>query len=138
MVDPVRRGVSEAMGGGYIYCLYSTQDGAPRYIGQTSDKVSYAFRHHVTAALEKEDGPLYAWIREVWHREHDINFYVLQARIAPKDLDMFEAYWVSQFAGLLNTVPGSKQAIADSHLAQQIKAVLAEQLRLPVSENPIE
>ena len=25
----------------YVYCLYSTEDGAPRYVGRAADKVAF-------------------------------------------------------------------------------------------------
>lgn len=48
----------------YIYCLYSTEDGVPRYVGKVDDKVGYRFNEHVTAALEQESG---ARFRSNWH-----------------------------------------------------------------------
>jgi hypothetical protein len=55
----------------YVCCLYSTEDGEPRYIGRASDKVSYRYEQHITAALEKESGALYDWMRDVWRRDAD-------------------------------------------------------------------
>ena len=113
----------------YIYCLYSTENGEPRYVGRTSDKVSYRFRQHITAALEKDPGALYDWIRDVWRQGADINVYTLQEGIIPKDVGMFEQYWIDQFADLLN-VTGNKTGKTDSAIAQQIKSALQIQLQL--------
>lgn len=111
----------------YVYCLYSTEDGEPRYVGRATDKVSYRFRQHVTAALEQEAGPLYDWMRDIWRRGHDIAFYMLQEGIAPKDVDMFEQYWISQFSNLLNVV-GNQGGKSDSKLANQVVAAIRAQL----------
>lgn len=116
----------------YIYCLYSTEDGEPRYVGRAADRVSYRFKQHVTAALEKESGALYDWMRDVYRREYDVGVYTLQEGIIPKDLDMFERYWISQFANLLN-VTGNRKGTTDSPVAKQIKAAIQEQLRIAKS-----
>jgi hypothetical protein len=126
----------------YIYCLYSTEDGEPRYVGRAGDRVSYRLRQHVTAALEKEPGLLYDWMRDVYRRGHDVWVYTLQEGIVPKDLPMFEQYWIDQFMNLLNVV-GNKDRLQnvadgrtsvaprqDSPLAKQIKAAIREQLRV--------
>jgi hypothetical protein len=113
----------------YIYCLYSTEDGEPRYIGKTADKVSYRFRQHITAALEKEPGALYDWIQEVWRRGHDVMFHTLQEEIIPKDEDMFEQYWVAQFAKLLNVI-GNSRPTDDTQLGKQVTAALKASLEI--------
>lgn len=113
----------------YVYCLYSTEDGVPRYVGRASDRVSYRFKQHVAAALEKEPGALYDWMRDVYRRSYDVLCYTLQEGIAPMDLDLFEGYWIRQFAGLLNTV-GTKSDTEDSEVAKRIRAYLGSQLEL--------
>lgn len=118
----------------YIYCLYSTEDGEPRYVGRASDKVSHRFKQHITAALEKEPGALYDWMRDVWRRGFDVSVHTLQERIIPKDIDMFEKYWIDQFSNLLNIV-GNKAVKRDSDVAQQIKAGLRAQLQLMLKPN---
>jgi hypothetical protein len=111
----------------YVYCLYSTEDGIPRYVGRADDKVSYRFKQHVTAALEKEPGALYDWMRKVWRSDFDVGVYTLQEGIVPKDHAMFEQYWIDQFADLLN-VAGNKRATQVSSTALQIIAAIREQL----------
>lgn len=111
----------------YVYCLYSTEDGQPRYVDRASDKVSYRFKQRVTAALEKEPGPLYQWMRDVWRRDYDIGVYTLQEGIIPGDLDLFEQYWLDQFADLLNVV-GNKESKVDTNVATQVKAAIRTQL----------
>lgn len=117
------------MMGAYIYCLYSTEDGEPRYVGRASDKVSYRFNQHITAAMEKAPGALYDWMRDVWRQGFDVAVYTLQEGIVPKDLDMFEQYWIDQFGNLLNVI-GNKGPKQDSAVARQIKAALRAQLEL--------
>lgn len=111
----------------YVYCLYSTEDGVPRYVGRADDKVSYRFKQHITAALEKEPGALYDWVRDVWRRGHDIGVFTLQEGIMPKDHAMFEQYWISQFEGLLNVV-GNRPHDKKSPVARQVVAAIRAQL----------
>lgn len=110
-----------------IYCLYSTQDGVPRYVGKVSDKVSYRFKEHVTAALEQAPGALYDWMRDVWRSEFDVAVYTLQEGIVPKDHAMFEQYWIDQFADLLN-VTSNKRGKQHNAVAKQVIAAIQEQL----------
>lgn len=112
----------------YVYCLYSTEDAAPRYIDSASDKVSYRFKQHITAALEKEPGALYDWMRDVWRAGFDVAVFTLQEGIIPQDINMFERYWIEQFTNLLN-VMGNKGAKSDSPVARQIRAALQAQLQ---------
>jgi hypothetical protein len=115
--------------GCYIYCLYSTEDGEPRYVGRASDKVSFRFKQHITAALEKQPGALYDWIRDVWRRGFDIAVHTLQEGIVPKDLDMFERYWMDQFSDLLN-VAGNNRPSQDTAVGSQVRAALKAQFQL--------
>ena len=87
---------------GEIYCLYATDDEMPRYVGQTDGASPRRFKQHVTAALEKAEGNVYDWIREVWRDGHEIEHFVLQTDIIPGDLDFYEKYWMTQFSDLLN------------------------------------
>lgn len=114
--------------GGYIYCLYSTEDGIPRYVGRATDKVSQRFKHHITAALEKEPGALYDWIRDIWRQGFDVAVHTLQDEIVPSDLDMFEQYWIGQFSTLLN-VAGHKEAEEDSAVGREVRLALQTQLQ---------
>ena len=111
----------------YVYCLYSTEDGIPRYVGRANDKVSYRFKEHVTAALEKEPGALYDWMRDVWRKDFDVAVFTLQEGIIPKDHAMFEQYWIDQFADLLN-IAGNRPDKQNSANAKQIIAALQDQL----------
>jgi hypothetical protein len=111
----------------YVYCLYSTKDGLPRYVGRADDKISYRFRQHVTAALEKEPGALYDWMRDVWRQGHDVGVFTLQEGIMPKDHAMFEQYWIDQFADLLN-VMGNRPGKTNTPIADQVSKAIQEEL----------
>lgn len=113
----------------YIYCLYSTENGVPRYVGLTGEKVSYRFKQHITAALEKEPGAVYDWIRDAWRQGHDIAVFMLQEGVTPKDYAMFEQYWVDQFADLLN-VSDSRDDKSNSTIAKQVINAIQAQLEL--------
>jgi hypothetical protein len=88
---------------GVIYCLYSTQDCEPRYVGQTTQPPDYRRRQHVAEALNMEGGAVSEWIRMVWSAGYEVEIYVLQDDVRPSDLPFFEDYWMSKFAGLINT-----------------------------------
>jgi hypothetical protein len=111
----------------YIYCLYSTEDGVPRYVGRAADKVSYRFKQHVTAGLEKEPGALYDWMRDVWRSDFDVLVHTLQEGVIPKDEALFEQYWIDQFSTLLN-VRGDRPGKQDSTVARQVIAALQAQI----------
>jgi hypothetical protein len=86
-----------------IYCLYSTGDGLPRYIGQTHDNASHAHQQHLAAALDRgEKGSVCDWIRDVLRRDQAVGMRVIQDDIDPKYLAVFERYWTEQFPKLLN------------------------------------
>jgi hypothetical protein len=111
----------------YIYCLYSTEDGMPRYVGRAAEKVSYRFKQHVTAALEKAPGVLYDWMREVWRSDFDVLVHTLQEGIIPKDEALFEQYWIDQFPTLLNVV-GNRIGKELSPVAIQVVEALKRQI----------
>jgi hypothetical protein len=77
-------------------------------------------------------GPVNEWIRDVWNRSHDVVFYTIQERIIPADLNMFEQYWIDQFADLVNVV-GNKSGKSDSVVAKQITEAIKQQLALAES-----
>lgn len=87
---------------GEIYCLYSTEDGKPRYIGQTEYLADKRYKKHLASAIEMNEGILYDWVREVWRKNFEVEYHTLQTNINPSDLDFYEIYWISQFPDLLN------------------------------------
>jgi hypothetical protein len=113
---------------GYVYCLYSTEDGEPRYVGRSSDEISYRVKQHITAALDHEPGALYDWMRDVWRRDFDVSVHTLQEGIIPKDMDFFERFWIDQFTNLLN-VSRNTNRTQDSPVAKDVKAALKDQIQ---------
>jgi hypothetical protein len=113
---------------GLIYCLFSTGDGLPRYIGQTRGNAGSAHREHLTAALEKgEKGTVSDWVRTVLRRNQAVGLRVLQDDIDPKHLGMFERYWTGQFPGLLNV--GAQSRRKPTATAQRIIEAIQSDLR---------
>lgn len=113
-----------------MYCLYSTEDGTPKYVGQADQNVAVGFDRHVADALDRKSGEVNDWIRAVWARGHEVEAYTIQEGIDPKDLGMFEQYWIDQFAYLLN-FRGDKAPRANSPYAEQITDAIQSQLGLP-------
>lgn len=117
---------------GEIYCLYSTADGEPRYIGRSDDTAERRYKQHVTNALEIKPGELYDWMRAAWKEKHEIGFYVLQSDIIPADIAFFEQYWISQFPGLLNQHFNGTPPQAPTDAGRQV--MLAIKAKLVVTE----
>jgi hypothetical protein len=113
---------------GVIYCLYSTQDGVPRYIGQTKGDAPKRLKQHLASALDKEErGTVNNWIRDVLRKEHIAAVRIIQEDIAPKDLDLFETYWIGQFPNLLNSDASKRRK--PSPTAQKITEAIQKDLR---------
>lgn len=114
---------------GEVYGLYSTRDGQIRYIGQTE----YTARKHldliITKALDREPGALYDWLRDEWRANHEVHAHVLQDDIIPTDLEMFEAYWIEQFSGLLNVSAPVDPAKSTSSVGQRVNASILAGIR---------
>src|SRR4028118_1829679 len=87
---------------GAIFGLYSTGEGLIRSIAQTEYTPEKCLELSITKALDREEGPLYEWIRHVWREGHDVRARVLQENVIPADLAMFESYWTEQFVGLVD------------------------------------
>lgn len=118
---------------GEIYCLYSTADGQPRYVGQTEWTGGKRFKKHVTAALEMEDGALYDWMRKAWRQGRDIGFHVLQTDIVPVELDFYERYWMSHFPRLFNKRANERPPEKITDVGRQI--VVAIKAKLVMTEH---
>ena len=112
----------------YLLPLFDGRWRTPLCAARAGDKVSYRFKQHIAAALEKQPGALYDWIRDVWRRGFDIAVHTLQEGIVPKDLDMFERYWMDQFSDLLN-VAGNNRPTQDTAVGSQVRAGLKAQLQ---------
>lgn len=114
---------------GEIYGLYSTDDGLVRYVGQTEYSAQKRLDLIVTKSLEREPGALYDWVRDAWRAEKEIRAYVLQDDVIPADLEMFEAYWIEQFGGLLNVKPPADPVGVTSEIGNRIHATIHARLR---------
>jgi len=111
-----------------IYCLYSTGDGLPRYIGQTHDNASTTHQQHLAAALDRgEKGALCDWIRGVLRRDQAVGMRVVQDDIDPKYLAVFEQYWAEQFPKLLNR--GARSRRTATATGQRIIEAIQSDLR---------
>lgn len=117
---------------GEIYCLYSTFEGVPRYIGMTEGSAEKRYKKHVASALELANGELYDWIRETWRAKHDVSFHVLQTDIIPAELSFYERYWMSQFPNLFNKRDNDAPPKGLSELGQHI--VVAIKTKLTVED----
>lgn len=112
---------------GYIYCLYSTNDGQPRYVGMTTDTPGRRRKQHLAASLDKDlPGAVHDWIRGVLRAGHMVEVWTIQEDVIPADLLTFEKYWIDQFPNLLNKSASARQA---SFEAEKITSAIREQLQ---------
>ena len=85
-----------------IYCLYSTRDGKPRYVGET-DQASQARlgKHEGDAKGDPYKKPelvgVHPWMRKEWFSGHDIEIFPI-----PSSEDANEEWWIMKFPNLLN------------------------------------
>ena len=115
---------------GAIFCLYSTQDGEPRFIAGTATSPEAALKQHLTAALENEEqSDLYHWMRDVLRAGFLVDAYVVQEEVARDELEMFELYWARQFPDLLNRLPSEARAKKASPAAASISAAIRARIR---------
>jgi hypothetical protein len=109
---------------GSIYCLYATDDGAPRHIGHITDSADQCRRRHVAAALAMDGSPVSRWIREKWESGHELQIYVLQDDVPELELTFYEDYWTNQFAGLLRSEGALLGSAEDTQIGRQIREYL--------------
>lgn len=89
---------------GHIYCLFSTRDGSPRYVGQCRGPLGEPFSRHKTYARSDPYTRVSAWIRAEWLAGYDVKIHDLE-----RDVDgsswirtQRENFWMGQFPDLLN------------------------------------
>jgi len=105
---------------GEIYCLYSTEDGVPRYVGGTEGIADKRWKKHVADALDLVSGQLYDWMRNVNRDGYYVDFHVLQTRVISTEIEFYELYWKSQFTGLLNDRLDGEPVAASSVIANAV------------------
>jgi hypothetical protein len=120
---------------GEIYCLYSSEDGVPRYVGAAEGSADKSWKKHITDALDLVSGSLYDWMRDIARRGHYVGLHVLQSGIIPTEVDFYERYWVSQFPGLFNTHADSKPLSDPTDVAINVISVIKSKLATQHSEN---
>ncbi len=113
---------------GDIYCLYSDQDGIPRYVGMTEGFADKRWKKHIASALDLANGELYDWIRGVVRQGNYVGVHVLQSGVVPADLPLFEGYWISQFPGLFNVRENTAPASELSGIARQVVLTIRAKL----------
>jgi hypothetical protein len=113
-----------------IYCLFSTADGRPRYIGQTTKAPPVRHAQHLRDAQRGPGTLLHRWIRRVQAAGFQVHIHVLQTDVQPKDLNIFERYWMAQFRGLLNAGPGTPVITGDTEVGRAVQKLLRKQLQV--------
>lgn len=112
-----------------IYGLFSTGDGQVRFVGQTEYTARKRLDLVVTKALDRQPGALYDWVRDQWRAGHEVHVYSLQDHVIPADLEVFEAYWIEQFSGLLNHTPPVGPARSTSEVGQRVNNAIRARLQ---------
>ena len=90
-------------------------------------EVRYRFKQHITRALEYEEGALYEWIRAVWRNNQAVECHTLQSGSIPKDLELYERYWIDQFGGLVN-VRRNNENKNNTEIGDRVKRILLHEL----------
>jgi len=66
-------------------------------------------------------------MREVFRAGHLVEIHVLQHEVTPKELDLFEKYWMQQFPELVNSLlPDPKATILSPVAAQIVQGLQAK------------
>ncbi len=112
-----------------IYCLYSTEDGRPRYVGQTTKPVGLRLAQHRREARRRRHHPLHRWINDVADRGFQVRAHALQINVPPGSLNLFERYWMGQFARLINCASGAPGPRADTVVATAVTQALRHALQ---------
>lgn len=107
-----------------IYCLFSTADGKPRYVGQTTKAVGVRLEQHVRDAGRHARTPLHRWIHASLEAGFEIQAHVLQLHVPPGDLNLFERYWINQFPDLLNDRAGTPHIQVPTKVALAVERAL--------------
>jgi hypothetical protein len=114
---------------GEIYCLYSPREGIPRYVGKTEHSSHLRWQQHIAKTLRQQPGLVNEWIQSLFEGGMDPAYHVLQENVIPADLDMFESYWIQQFADLLNqrgvTEPVEQHTMLGLQVISVIKGKIA-------------
>jgi len=111
-----------------LFCLYSSKDGLPRFIGRTDETSESESKRLIAAALDGDKSVLSEWIVEVLRSGFIVDSYILQRDAAPDELETFERHWVNQFPGVLNKPHGKSRPTKKSALSQQIIAAIKAKL----------
>jgi hypothetical protein len=114
---------------GVVYGLFSTRDGLVRYVGQTEYTARKRLDLIVTKALDHESGALYDWVRTEWRSGAEVRAHILQDDIIPADLEMFELYWIEQFAGLLNASSHTEGPHTTTVIGQRVYGSILKELK---------
>jgi hypothetical protein len=62
-----------------IYCLYSTREGRPRYVGRTSKGLATRYRQHeLNAADGNTDQLVHEWMREEWLAGYETQIFPIK------------------------------------------------------------
>lgn len=122
---------------GEIYCLYSSEDGIPRYVGMTEWEAEKRWKKHLADALDLVDGRLYDWMREVARRGYYVGYHVLQSGIIPAELDFYERYWMGQFTSLFNVRENATPANEATETAQNVIVAIKAKLIIQDHEDQV-
>jgi hypothetical protein len=98
-----------------IYCLFSTLDGVPHYVGKTTG--ASRLRQHESSARCGSLQPVHEWMRDEWCGGFEIHEEVIEYNVSEDRAHRIETSWMNQFPDLYNerkyvpsqlTAPGKK------------------------------
>ena len=94
----------------YIYGLYSTEDGAIRYVGETTQDIKDRLSAHKSESLhQKKKSHKCNWIRKVYKCGFEVKIILIDTA-TENDWEDKEIYWINEYRtkniGLTNQLPG--------------------------------
>lgn len=106
---------------GSIYCLFSTKDAVPRYIGKASDLVYERYLDHRRKAQDGKSRRVYPWMRRAWLTGFEIDYLVIATEIPPGNLNYQEGLWIRKIPNLLNERGNRSKYFWDDELLEKLQ-----------------
>lgn len=104
---------------GSIYCLFSTENGVPRYVGQEQSGGD-RYWQHIRLAKKGDPSPVHRWMRSVYLRGYDVGYFVLLRMGSRPWLSFRERDWIQSLPGLTNIRHNRSSVYHDIEISNRI------------------
>lgn len=121
---------------GSIYCLFSTEDDVPRYVGQEQSGGD-RFWQHVRDAKKGDRLPVHRWMRSVYFKGYDVETFIFErAPFQPisgmtdkQVLNLRERVLIYQLPSLMNIKNNSGSHMKNSERSKKIEEECRKQTK---------